>query len=270
VITLLTDFGLADPYAGIMKGVILSANPDAVIVDLTHDIPPQDIMAAAYAIDSAFRYFPAGTIHIMVVDPGVGGERKILAAIAAGHVFLAPDNGVLTLILKSGAVDRIFQVENSRYFLHPVSRTFHGRDVFAPVAGHLSNGLSPAALGPETDPGRGMMLGLPLPRVTPGREIAGCVTRVDRFGNLITNIEQSQVAATFGKTDPRGLKIAVGGSIITGLSGAYRDAPSGALLVLFGSAGWMEIAVNGGSAAEVCAAAVGSPVVIFKEDGPES
>lgn len=270
MITLLTDFGLSDPYAGIMKGVILSVNPAAVIVDLTHDIPPQDMGAAAYAISSAFSYFPAGTIPVMVVDPGVGGERKILAAIAAGHVFLAPDNGVLTLILKSYSVDRIFLVENSRYFRHPISRTFHGRDVFAPVAGHLSNGLSPASLGPEIDPDRCVMLDLPCPCMIPDREIAGCVTQVDRFGNLITNIGQSQVALTFGKIDPRVLKIFVGGFTITGLSFAYQDAPAEALLALPGSAGWIEIAVNGGSAAKVCAAAMGSPVVIFKDEGPAS
>jgi len=266
VITLLTDFGLADPYAGIMKGVILSVNPSAVIVDLTHDIPPQDIAVAAYVIDSAFRYFPAGTIHVVVVDPGVGGERGIIAASAAGQLFLAPDNGALTLILKSCPVDGVFLVENSRYFRHPVSRAFHGRDIFAPVAGHLSAGLAPDQLGPRITTGQWVTLDMPIPHVSTDREIAGEVVRVDRFGNLITNIDQPLIHATFGDTDPRALKIAVGGFVVIGLSGVYRDAPSGALVALVGSTGLIEIAVNRGSAADVCKASTGSRIKIFTGD----
>lgn len=262
MISLITDFGLKDSYAGIMKGVILTVDPAAVIVDLTHGIPPQDIAAAAYTIRSAFHFFPEGTIHVLVVDPGVGGDRRVLAASAAGHVFLAPDNGALTLILKSCPIDGVFGVENSRYFRHPVSRTFHGRDIFAPVAGHLSVGLAVDQLGPRIAAGQWVTIDLPEPRLIPGREIVGEVIRVDHFGNLITNIEYAMVAAAFGTTDPRLLKITGGDCHIAGISGAYRDAASGALLALVGSTGMIEISVNGGNAAKIFKIGPGDPVVI--------
>lgn len=262
MITLLTDFGLSDPYAGIMKGVIGTIDPAAVIVDLTHDIPARDVQGAAYALFPAFSYFPKGSIHVVVVDPGVGGARKILALAAGGHVFLAPDNGVLTLIFQNDAVESLFSVENVRYFRQPVSRTFHGRDIFAPVAAHLHKGLRLEKLGPPVAAADCVLLDLPRPRTIPGREIRGAVVRVDRFGNLITNIRDSHVAETFAGSAPRFLTVTVRNRAIRGLSGTYGDAPAEQLLALCGSSGWIEIAVSQGSAAAFCGAGAGTPVVM--------
>ena len=147
IITLLTDFGTEDAYVGVMKGVILSINPSAEVVDVCHYINPQDLIEAAYLIKSSYRYFPKGTIHIIVVDPGVGGNRLIVAVKLSGHIFLAPDNGVLTLLLDEGEVDTIVRVENTHYFLNSISQTFHGRDIFAPVGSHLSRGVFIENLG---------------------------------------------------------------------------------------------------------------------------
>jgi len=151
ILTLLTDFGTEDAYVGMMKGVILSINPQAVIIDITHQIDPQDLIQAAYIIKSSYRYFPEGTVHLLVVDPGVGSDRAIVALEMMGHIFLAPDNGVLTLLMDEGETDSIVSVENTRYFLESVSRTFHGRDIFAPVGAHLCRGLDIKNLGSPLD-----------------------------------------------------------------------------------------------------------------------
>ncbi len=165
VITLSTDFGLADPYAGIMKGVILSINPSVAIVDLTHCIDPQDTVSAAYMIESAYSYFPEKTVHVVVVDPGVGTGRAVIAAEASGRYFLAPDNGVLGLVLKSSSPAKIVRVENEEYFLTPVSRTFHGRDIFAPVAACISRGVPLERFGPSVSASGIFQPEIPQPRV---------------------------------------------------------------------------------------------------------
>lgn len=262
MITLLTDFGTSDPYVGIMKGAILSVDPSAVIVDLTHDIAPQDIAGAADCIDSAYPYFPTGSIHLVVVDPGVGSHRAIIAVSAGGHVFLAPDNGVLSRILSSGQPKTITLVENDKYFRQPVSQTFHGRDIFAPVAGHLNKGLPVGCLGPEITADKLIRLDLPKPRVSENRDIAGQVIRIDRFGNLITNIDHQLIQETFDTVDTRDLNISIGGHHISGLSASYQEAAARSLLALVGSTGFMEIAVNGGSASEFCGAGQGTMVSI--------
>ncbi len=263
MITFLTDFGTADPYVGIMKGVVFSVNPSAVIIDITHEIMPQDIAGAAFCIYSAYPYFPSGTIHVVVVDPGVGSHRSILLVSMAGHFFLAPDNGVLSLILKSGKVDSITSLENERYFLKPVSQTFHGRDIFAPVAGHLSKGLQPDQLGPEIKPNQAVFLNLPMPYLSAGsREIVGGVIRVDRFGNLITNINQQFIDKAFGGAEKRQLKISVEGHQITGVSDCYQDVSPLSLVALVGSMGFIEISANCGNASEFCGASKGSMVSI--------
>lgn len=148
IITLMTDFGVIDEYVAIMKGAILSVNSSAKIIDITHQIDPQDLIGAAYRIESVYKYFPVGTIHAIVVDPGVGSERSIIAVKMFDHIFLAPDNGVLTLLLNEGKTSAIVRIENSKYFLKSISRTFHGRDIFASVSAHLSKGLPIEWLGP--------------------------------------------------------------------------------------------------------------------------
>ena len=262
MITLLTDFGNSDAYVGIMKGAILSVDPSAVIVDLTHDIAPQDIAGAAYCIDSAYKYFPPGSIHVVVVDPGVGSHRAIIAVSAGGHVFLAPDNGVLSRILSSGQPKTITVVENDTYFRKPVSQTFHGRDIFAPVAGHLNNGLPVDRLGPEVTADQLMHLDLPKPYVSKSREIKGQVIRIDRFGNLITNIDHQLIRAAFDAVNAHELNVSIGAHHISGLSASYQEAGSQSLLALIGSTGFMEIAVSGGRASEFCGAGQGAIVLI--------
>ncbi|MBC2713895.1 MAG: SAM-dependent chlorinase/fluorinase [Desulfobacteraceae bacterium] len=266
MITLITDFGTSDPYVGIMKGVILSVDPSAAIIDITHEIEPQDVSGAAYCIYSAYRYFSPGSIHVVVVDPGVGSHRSIIVLSMAGHYFLAPDNGVLSLILKCGKVDSITKVENDVYFLKPVSNTFHGRDIFAPVAGHLSKGLPVDRLGPEIKTDQTALLDLPMPYQSQNGEIVGTVIGVDHFGNLITNIDYQFIQKTFGFVIERDLKISIAGHQIAGLSACYRDAGLQSLLAVIGSMGFIEISVNCGSASEFCGESKGSIVTITAVD----
>src|SRR6266542_2863684 len=187
VIALLTDFGLRDHYAGTMKGVALGICPDATLVDITHDIPPHDVMAGALELAAAYKYFPAGTIFVAVVDPGVGSARRGVAADTGDYRFVAPDNGVLTQVLRESPAKKIVELTERRYARPTVSRTFEGRDRFAPAAAWLAKGIELVALGrPAGDIQR---LDLPRPVVEAGR-ISGRVLRVDRFGNLITNIDR--------------------------------------------------------------------------------
>ena len=188
IITLTTDFGNNDEYSGIMKGVILSLNPSAVIVDITHHIDPQDLVQAAYSIYFSYHYFPQGTIHVVVVDPTVGSDRKIIALKIAGHIFLAPDNGVLTLLINEGNTHSITCVDNTSYFLDPVSRTFHGRDIFAPVSGYLSMGVELKKLGTSVAQKDLICISMPEPYFSDNGELVGCIVSIDHFGNLITNI----------------------------------------------------------------------------------
>ena len=262
MITLISDFGTSDPYVGIMKGVIFTKDPSAVIVDITHDIIPRDISSAAYVISSAYSYFPVGSIHVVVVDPGVGSHRAIIAISMGGHYFLAPDNGVLSLVLASGKVDFITTVENDSFFLKPVSQTFHGRDIFAPVAGHLSKGLPIDQLGSEIKKDHLVCLDLPMPVQSPTGGIVGTVIGIDRFGNLITNIDHQFIQNTFGFVNDCDLNISIGGYQIAGLSSCYRDTEPQSLLAIVGSMGFIEISVNGGSAAEFCRETRGSRISV--------
>ena len=240
IVALLTDYGLQDPYAGVMKGAILSVNPVARIVDLTHNVPPQDIREASRILSASRSYFPKGTIFVAVVDPGVGTDRAILAVETDRHIFLAPDNGLLGFLDRTGSIRRIVQVRESRYFLKPVSKTFHGRDIFAPVAGHLSRGVDLARLGPSVNR---MTTGeSSAPRATAKGGLEGEIVSIDRFGNLITNIPGELLP------DARDVRITVGRRIVQTLSRSYADAKKGALLALVGSTGHLEISVNHGSA----------------------
>ncbi len=262
MITLITDFGTTDPYVGILKGVILSENPSASIIDITHEISPQDIAGAAYCIYSAYRFFKVGSIHVVVVDPGVGSSRSIIAVSMGGHYFLAPDNGVLGLILSTGNVDSITTVENDKYFLKPVSRTFHGRDIFAPVAAHLSQGLPIDRLGNEIKKDQTFSVNLPMPYLAPSGEIVGEVIRIDRFGNLITNIDHLFIRKTFDLVNDRDLAIIIGGHQISGLSACYQDAEPQSLLAIPGSMGFIEISINCGNASGFCGMVKGDTVLI--------
>lgn len=248
IISLMTDFGTGDEYVGVMKGVILGIHPHASIVDITHGINPRDLVQAAYMIESAYRYFPANTVHVIVVDPGVGTERAILAIETEQYVFLAPDNGVLTRVAESEQPRRTVRVENRDCFLKTVSRTFHGRDIFAPVAAHIANGLDIADLGPQIDPVGMKRLDIELPSVENSDELGGTVVSVDRFGNLVTNIGEAVLENFCNMKD--GMAIELGGKQITGFAESYGECAPKTPLGIIGSRGYLEISVNCGNAAK--------------------
>lgn len=260
VISILSDFGADDEYVGVMKGVMLSISPSVSIVDITHQIAPQDIHQAAYLIPSYYHYFPAGTVHIVVVDPGVGSQRSILAVNYREHFFIAPDNGVLTLLLNTEKSDTIIRVDNSDYFLEPLSSTFHGRDIFAAVGAHLSCGTKLDAFGARIDVKDIVRLKDLNCRISQTGELIGKIVSIDRFGNLITNIDSVSLAAFYETGALKHLKIHIGAVAISGLSRTYSDAAPKAPLALIGSRNYLEIAVNGGNAKENLRAQKGDPV----------
>jgi S-adenosylmethionine hydrolase len=250
-ITLTTDFGEDSPYVAAMKGVILSVNPDVRLLDLSHQIPPQDIRHAAFFLAAAIPYFPSSVLHVVVVDPAVGSERAVLYVEVEGHRLLAPDNGCWTT-LPSASSPRVICLAEPRFWRQRVSATFHGRDIFAPAAGHLSRGLDPRELGPQTD----SWVRLPsFPAQQTGDRITGEVLFVDRFGNLLTNIP----AECVGK--PRA--VLVGDKEVTRWVRTYADAAPGTLVALTGSSGHVEIALCQGNAARRLGAAVGTPVCVL-------
>ncbi|MBI5386804.1 MAG: SAM-dependent chlorinase/fluorinase [Verrucomicrobia bacterium] len=249
IITLTTDFGLSDWFVGAMRGVILGLAPRAQIVDLTHGVPPGDVRAGAFALAAGCRCFPRGTIHVAVVDPGVGSARHALAVRTDDYVFVGPDNGLLSFALAGEKVRAVRRLTEERWFRRPVSRNFHGRDVFAPVAAHLSRGLPFAKLGPSAAD----WVRLPWPEpVTRGRTVRGEVVYLDRFGNAITSIRNEQLP-------PReGLVIRLSGNRRIPLRQFYQAVPAGRPVALPGSAGLLEVAVNGGSAADRLGLRIGS------------
>ncbi len=260
VITLTTDFGLKDEFAGVMKGVILSLCPDARIVDISHLIEPRDVVQAACTLRAAYPYFPKGTVHVGVVDPGVGGARRILAASAGEYLFLAPDNGVLWPILEGLGVDTVVSVTQEAFFLSPVSATFHGRDIFAPVAASLAKGTPLSALGPPVEPGKIKRLEIPTPEQHGKDALSGSIVTVDRFGNLLTNIHREDMVRFAAGRAWRDLRVEIKGRCIQGISRTYSSAGEGALLALFGSRGCLEIAVSSGNAARRLGAGRGDRV----------
>ena len=244
VITLSTDFGWDDPYVGIMKGVILGINFRATLVDITHGLSPHRLLEAAFKLATAADYFPKGTIHLAVVDPGVGGVRRPIVVETKKQSWVGPDNGIFTRILQAFPDFRVFQLTNPDYFLKPVSRTFHGRDIFAPAAAHLSRGISLAVLGnPIFDP---VLLDLPEP-VRKKNSLSGRVLYADRFGNLITNLSREVVDYYSQRGE---ITVRIRSRIIRGIRDRYGQERSGRLLALFGSSGFLEIACNLGNAAE--------------------
>jgi S-adenosylmethionine hydrolase len=258
IVTLLTDFGSEDAFVGIMKGVMLGINPHVRLVDLTHAVPPQQIRAGALALRSAVSFFPSGTVHLTVVDPGVGSERLPIAIETASAWLVGPDNGVLSLAAALLQPRSVRRIENHALFLRPLSQTFHGRDLFAPVAAHLSRGLAPAALGSEIS--GFTKLYLPAAVRTP-LGVLGEVLYVDHFGNLITNIEARLLESFRG----RRLSVSIGITPVAGPVTAYSAVAEGALLAIFGSWGMMEIAVRNGSAADLLGAGPATPVMVTCE-----
>jgi S-adenosylmethionine hydrolase len=250
VVSLLTDFGLSDPYVGVMKAAVLRAFPGATLVDLCHELEAQDVSAAAFWLARSYRYFPAGTVHLAVVDPGVGSERAALAVLADGHAFVGPDNGLLaSLAALPGA--ETFQLDAAALGLEPLSRTFHGRDLFAPVAGRLAAGLlERTSLGAPAHP----LVPDPLPRLERlDGALLGQVVLVDRFGNALTNIDASHVSNN-SVLQVLGCELSI--------VGTYREAPPGECVGLRGSFGVLEIALSDGSAAQALGLARGSRVIL--------
>ncbi|MDE2058389.1 MAG: SAM-dependent chlorinase/fluorinase [candidate division NC10 bacterium] len=262
VVTLLTDFGLSDPFVGIMKGVILGINPDAALVDLCHSGKAYDAAEATFQLIASYRYFPAGTIHVAVVDPGVGGPRRPILVTCDGHLFIGPDNGLLApLAEKAGS--KVRAVAAVRYFLQPVSTTFHGRDIFAPVAGHLSLGAEPAEFGePINDYVR-----LVLPRAAPSGAslIRGKILHIDRFGNLVTNIGRVDLEHLATGDSPAACMVYVSEMEIPVVAYYGQVAPA-ALGAVIGSADYLEIFVNQGDASRLLGIERGAEVMVGRKD----
>lgn len=255
LITLTTDFGTTDPFVGIMKGVIGGRAPAATVIDLTHGVPPQAVLAGALVLRHAAPYFPAGTIHVAVVDPGVGTARRPLCVETARALFVGPDNGVLSLAAPAGDARRIVHLTNEAFLLSPRSGTFHGRDVFAPAAAALAMGTPPSTLGVEVP----TMEQLEVPPVTrEGDRLQGQVIYVDHFGNLCTNISQTALAAFPG----RELSITLGTTRLRGVAASYAGVAAGEPVAVVNSWGLVEIGVRDGSAHGRLGAAVGDAVVV--------
>jgi S-adenosylmethionine hydrolase len=240
IITLLTDFGWGDGYIGAMKGVILKINPDCRIVDLAHEIPPHDVMGAALVLNQTYSYFPQVTIHVVVVDPGVGGWRRPLVLETGAYRFVGPDNGCFTFVLKRQKEIKAYELTEERFHLPRVSHTFHGRDIFAPVAAHLSAGVSTAAMGPPIDITDLTSLAIPDP-IAEGKTLHGEVIGVDSFGNLVTNISQ-EILGVLALNEV--VEIEIGGEQIKGLKPSYEEGKRGEVIALWGSAGLLEISLK--------------------------
>lgn len=260
IVTLLTDFGTKDEYVGVMRGVILSIDPCAVIVDISHHIRPQDTVQAALMVRAVYPFFPPGTVHVIVVDPGVGSQRDILALRAARQTFVAPDNGVLSALLTEEEIASAVRVTETRYFLKPLSDTFHGRDIFAPVAGHLSSGVLLEALGPAIAAKRALRLDMPKAGISDTGDLVGSVTAVDRFGNLITSVGAETISVFCPVHMQPALSIRIGTHEVSGISASYSSVPPGRPLAIIGSRGFLEISVNLGDASGYFSVGYGDPV----------
>ncbi len=259
LITLLTDFGTRDEYAACLKGVILGLNRKAQVVDVTHEVPPQDVRTGAFVLAATAPYFPPGTINLAVVDPEVGTGRRGLAACGRGQFWVGPDNGLFHLIFAGQSDIEIVSLENPAYFLPQISPTFHGRDLFAPVAAHLSLGVALWRLGPViTDPVR---LAWPEPIFTP-ELVSGEIIYVDRFGNLVSNIAAEAFRSWLKGEN---FRLGVGPLTLNRLHRTYGEAPAGTILAVAGSHGFLEIACVRGSAAARLQAGVGLPLEIRRE-----
>lgn len=258
LVTFLSDFGQDDWFVGVVHGVLAATAPGVTIVDLNHAVPPGDVARGAFLLEAASGDFPPGTVHLAVVDPGVGTARRALAVAARGQYFVGPDNGLLEWALDAPGAEAHALTEE-RWFRRPVSRTFHGRDVFAPVAAHLARGVALREFGPRIeDPVR-------LARSRPRRDgegLEGAVVFIDRFGNALTNLVEESLREAFGGCPDTDLVVTLPGREIRGLARSYGDAPVGTLVAILGSSGRLELAQVGGDAAERLGIGVGDPVRI--------
>jgi hypothetical protein len=262
MITLTTDFGTGDEYAGLMKAAILSINRSATIVDISHGIDAQDVVQAAFLIETAFPYFPEGTIHVVVVDPGVGTDRAIAGVEVSGHFFIAPDNGILGMVLESADPEIVVRLDNRAFFLDRISATFHGRDIMAPAAAHLSLGVRLSRMGQGVAAGDLVTIEGLRASLTPDGKIEGRVIAIDRFGNLVTNISSERLRSA-GLTQPGNagaIRVLLGSRHEIDFLSRYADAVPNCPLALIGSRGYLEIAVNSGSAHAFFAAGKTTPV----------
>ena len=257
VVTFTTDFGLSDPFVGIMHGVVLNIHLETTLVDISHAVASYDVLDGACTIAQAYRFFPSRTVHVVVVDPGVGGDRRPILVETDDYVFVAPDNGVLSLVESREPKFSVRHITAERYFLQPVSQTFHGRDVFAPVAGWLSKGVAPAEFGPEISDY--VRLSLPVAERVSDNSLRGAVLKVDKFGNLITNIGEQDAPALFAAAPPP-FRLLLLGQTITRMCGSYAEGGEGELFAIVGSSGYLEVAARQASAAEKVGASVGTPV----------
>ena len=265
LITLTTDFGLEDPFVGQIKGAILRRNINAKIIDLTHAIAAHDILGGAVTIRASYHYFPTGSVHMVIVDPGVGTQRKIIALMADDHIFIAPDNGSLTLIMRDKKVQAVYRVSNSALFPTEVSATFHGRDIMAPVAAALATGMALDKVGPEITLDDCVQLDIPKTHLDENG-ITGRVISIDRFGNIRTTITSSNISMY----QPAGFAgIFIGSHQINAISSTYSERPVGELLALIDSAGHLELAVNRGNAGEKTGCKIGDPVTVVMDQEEE-
>jgi len=259
IITLTTDFGLNDHFVGTMKGVILAIEPEAEIIDICHSVQAFDVLDGALAIAQSYSYFPSGTVHMVIVDPGVGTARRPIIVTSERHHFVAPDNGVLSLIYQKEERLSVRHVTGEHYFLQPVSNTFHARDVFSPVAAYLAKGVDPLKFGEEvTDFVR---FSAPKPKAVNESTLRGVVLKVDRFGNLITNITPQDAPMLFTE-NPATFKIVVGKREVTQVKEAYAMGAPGEVFGILGSMGYLEIAANRGAAAQIIGVGKGTDVNI--------
>jgi S-adenosyl-L-methionine hydrolase (adenosine-forming) len=260
IITLTTDFGSNDHFIGAMKGVILSIVPEAQIVDICHSVQAFDVLDGALTISQAYSYFPNRTVHVVVVDPGVGTARRPIVASCDKYHFVAPDNGVLSLVYAREQRMHVRHITSEHYFLQPVSNTFHARDIFSPVAAYLAKEVDSLKFGEEVEDY--VRFSAPKPKAADENRLRGVVLKVDRFGNLITNITPQDAPILFGSTG-KAFKIVVGSREITEIHSAYAEGAPGEVIGILGSMGFLEIAANRGAAAQLTGAGKGSDVTVI-------
>lgn len=256
IITMLTDFGTKDHYVSAMKGVILSINPKCLLIDISHEVRKQDVREGAFILGNAFSYFPKGTIHLAVIDPGVGSERKPILIRTENYFFIGPDNGLFTIAAMKDRVRKVIQLINKRYFLSNISSTFHGRDIFAPVAGYLSLGIKPDVFGKEID--KWVKLDFSEPNIK-GDKLLGEIIHIDSFGNLISNIDHERFLKFI---NAHSFSIKVKNRKVSHIKHGYWEGRDKELIALFGSGGYLEIAVKDGNAKSILNAKKGDSIIV--------
>ena len=263
IVTLTTDFGTNDHFVGAVKGVILDIVPEAAIVDISHAVQAFDVLDGALTISQAYSYFPTGTVHMIVVDPGVGTARRPILASSDGYHFVAPDNGVLSMVYAREERIHVRHITADHYFRQPVSNTFHGRDVFAPVAAYLAKMVDSHKFGDEVEDY--VRFAAPKPKPAGGNKLRGVVLKVDRFGNLITNVTPEDAPALFAPN--ASFKIVVGSKEVSEIRAAYAEGAPGEVFAVLGSMGYLEIVANRAAAAQLTGAGKGSEVSILLGEG---